>query len=434
MAKHSDLKKTYAVLLLLFTSVLASGKPAQALETLCRNVHTADRFWKDRSPFVISKTAGGDSLYTTYSFDSEIVLGDFWGEMDKHLDAVTLQKATEDMNKVFPRVAKEELIEKLGYSEKQLALFALKKGIDSTQRYFNFTDLKPRTMSILRVGQSLTGNQYLTVERLLREDLIPLLNRQGLAVKTHIDLSFPELTHPTSSTNPADYAQDIKRLHEIFPRAATHFHVGLPTEAVTQNQAFEIARAIEAKTVLILLIHSNLGSASRLEYRATTFENWAVANNRRGVVKLALNGFWTPFPAHDLELRQWYRTDDALESIETASQLAQRAVQNQLTSYNVLPGLALYSDVRFGALAASLDYIGQVLEHSPQNAALGVQLRAWAQQSTLPQNWQTRFEKDGIRQEQTSGQLKTDFLKKLILFVNKSKVLTIYEQTLRSSS
>lgn len=354
------------------TAVTATAAAAAASKLTCENAFAKASFW-DRTRASIAPDQP-----LTFSYDSESLIGAVWSYIAKSSSDV--EKARKQLLEIYPPLPRAEVIKDLGLSPQQFAMFGVRKGVDPNQATFSIADLNSKAGSWIASSYPWDQAKQNRQTRFLRQQLTPLLAAAGLAVDASSDYKSPEIRHASYELSPQDYRAAVKQLTKIFPEAATHMHVGLPADSLSPEQAVEIARPLEARIILGLLIHADK-NAPHLRFLHSTFSSkLGDIDKNRGFVKLEFNFFKAPVLAHDLEIRQAFSLEDELQSVEIASHLAAKGGRRLAT---LDPALGR-SDPRFGHVAYALDFAAQVI--GPMQPELAARLHALAAHASLNEN------------------------------------------------
>lgn len=385
----------------------------------------APDFWNHSGPLFLAGSENTPKpVYITFSFDSEILIGEYWDYLLVNATPATLASARDRLDKIFRPVTKYAYMRALKYSEKQFELFGLRKGVDPNKTYFSITDLNSKAMSIYFQSVNWRENQ-MPLYSAYQLTLGPTLKSQNLPFSSHGDLGFPEITHESSESRPAQYYKDIESLHKIFPLASTQFHLGLPASVLSDEQVQQVAMAIEPRVILSLLVAGSAKSPPQ-KFLNTVFRSTSFISQTRGLLKVEFYAFTHPFQAHDLEIRQWTSLADGLKSTELAAKIAMKSAQGQWTSRPIPHELTAFNDERFGPVTLSLNYIADMLSQSQETQELGTKVKAMAEESMRSENL--------LRSRGYTTPMRDEFLEKLIHFLRENKVAESYDQALERAS
>lgn len=388
-------RKTIFVFVAIFT-IFAYNPNAQASVT-CNQYFKNYRFWSED---LISLKSKNLNQHLTYSYDTEILLGDIWGFIKKNGTESEVAHASILLNNIFIKndYTLKSLSRDFKLSESQVRLFLINKNVSSSTTNFKASDFTPFGINLLADKIKIKN----TASKFLDSAFLPIVRRMGLDIAVEVDGNSPEIKHATSEKSPKIYKDIIKKIHRLFKNPQTHFHVALPADFISHTQAQKIARAIEAKLVLELLLNAHT-SDENLMYDNTVFS--PLTHGKRGNIKLGLDTFTKPFKSHDLEIRQWISIDGALKSVEIASHLAKRTSEKNL----ILPNSVLSSAIesRYGAVFQSLDLVSHILRESYPD--LSADLKKFSERSVLQSD--SRLP-DKLIQEISAYIRKNDIIKK----------------------
>jgi hypothetical protein len=332
----------------------------------------------------------------TYSFDSELPQADVMRLLLSH------QSTQEELTRFLRSVpiTQAELIQGLEvHSIEQLRAFALRRQARPVERAgvglsYTLNDLFPGPLA------RITSNEA-RMERLLsrvgrhRFDLQQTLARlsqlffaeQGMRVGAHLDLNVVELTHATYERAPATFARQIETLHSLVSLPSTHLHLGIPARLRNPLEALAVARAVEARVTVKMILQTESGASPQLTYlNSSTFLGWRhQRRGERGLVRFTHQRFQAPTAMHDLEIRQWSSIEEGMEYLSFASELSTRP--GTLIPFEGLETLRL--DSQAGDVIGALDYISDLLQVSRDRThqEIARRLRTWANLVRRPESW-----------------------------------------------
>lgn len=327
-----------------------------------------DPYWDQDTP-IFFKTKDGQELPATFSFDTEIPDSEIYSRIYKDPELFAkLQAAT-----VHSPIKISEALKKLHISEKQFITFGLRKGVLVSGDLVLPTDIFPKYLAPLIPAHH---------EELRQEVVKKWLG--ALPIEVGLDGAQVEIRHKSFETTPRGYKAIMETVQSKVGKPETHFHLGIPKHAISDAQFLAVARAIETRVILRLAIEDP-EPTQKLSYSISYLDDIGIWNKlsdgTRGVIKAQLNAFKGEIPAHDIELREWTTSEQALSEIKFAIQLAQEPEK-----LRILPGpreLPIF-DVYTQNLRGALQYTAAVLSFSNKEevVALATKLKTIAYQMT----------------------------------------------------
>ena len=340
-------------------------------------------FWK-RDRVHIRNLQQSSTLHVTYSYDSEFLVGDAVSYLRSRVSPAEMQKIDERINALAQPFSKSEVLRELNVSEAQLATFALRKGVDPADSFFEFSDFNSRTLSIF--FEKLDYNSHQRLQHILKTPMEQSLESDGLKAEFEMDGKSPEVKHRSSAASPKEFLEQVAKLHRLIKKPQTHFHVALPKDATTYASSKMIARAVEARIIVGLLRRADPSQDKTLPWDQSQFVKEREDIGGRGLVKLEFNLFKTPFAAHDFEIREWSSFEDGLRSVEITTKLLEHGPNDARLAKLSRPTLKGI-DERYGAVGAALEAVANVLSVNATTRALAGDLHALA----IRANSATRF-------------------------------------------
>ena len=340
---------------LILNFALVTAANAKAATVLCPTAYPSDaqvvsetrfqsgaEFFLRDVPYFL-RTNDARLVPVTFSFDSEIQYSEAFRRIAARPDQLaTLQSLFDDSTSEgihrFARLSKLEWSAALKISPRQFDVWALRKGVDRNLATWPITDLNPAYYG--QVFAKLNYDHIKDLARIRDFMAVAIADAQVAGAinpfRVHDDYDAVELTHPSSEDIPSSFVETIYFLHREFPRPQTHFHVGLPAEAVTEKQAWTIARVIETRIILGMAMRLTNGRA-RASYSDFTSlrPRGPIIEEERGAIRLGLSEFSQPVRAHNLEIRQYGSLDEAFELSALAAQLAAHA--RDLDDFEIFP-------------------------------------------------------------------------------------------------
>lgn len=313
--------KLLFVLLLLGSSAYAGVKCDRALS----KVWIEDPFWNTDKP-VLVKTKTGKELPFTFSSDIEIPDAEIYAQIYK--DPELFEKF-----KVFTQwqhLSIKKSAETLRMSKKQFTSFAIRKGVVVNSDEILYSDLYPRYLDQV-LPRAMRGHDTIRLEA--TEKWL-----SDLPIQVDLDSSRVEIRHNKFEDTPLGFKTFIENVNRRVQQPQTHFHLGIPAAAVTDEQFLAITRALETRAIIRLAIEDP-EPQQKLSYSVSYLYDNLETEGRldfgsRGVVKGQLNAFEGTNPGHDLELREWTTTEQALGEIKLAIALAGDAQK-----IRIIPGI-----------------------------------------------------------------------------------------------
>lgn len=342
-------------------------------------------FWKSKAAQKVGKEP------FAYGFDAEL-----WHASDMVRMAGLTEAGTDQgrdalivANLTFTRDA---LATKLGVTSRALTSHLHPEFADQT--VFTLFDLKKE--SLKKVKDTL--DMKATYGHALRQALQTSLNELGLDITADWEGSSGALTQgPLGSggtiemkmngpvTKPNDFRAIIKDfLHKEAEWPETHLHLSIPSKSVNAKHVMLAARALEMKIILEELV-------AGLDYdgNLVPYEDSVLAQGPedfdsgvgRGVVRVDIDQWTEPVPAHDVEFRMWLDADGALENIRFFQQLIKKRRSLLDTGDFVSVGVR---GVMPANLNSSLKYAAYLLDKqsdaSGREHTIALQLNRYAKQ------------------------------------------------------
>jgi len=264
----------------------------QVLRELGRGeVQWSESIWKGDKEILVP---GGP---LTFSHDTEVYTSQA---------IALLRQEKQDLPPFSKTYSLQELSEKLALSEKQVKLFALRKSHEPVKNRFDFSHIHPLYIGRLRAEARAFSGSVIDLEKFHRFEkslallVAEALRKKGIPVEGDLDSHHIELRHETFERRPRVFIDQLAAMERELGAIAPHLHIGIPTQALTIDQLQSIGRAIESKIVL-----ERLASTPSLDFGKYYFSHFSRAEmGGRGVVTIKPEGFQTPVPSHDLEIRE----------------------------------------------------------------------------------------------------------------------------------
>lgn len=328
-----------------------------AREQAALAAEAAKDLWNRAEPVMLT-TPRGAKLPVTFANDSELTYADAFRTIVENPETL------EEFTRYFDPRPVGEWLKIVELSEKQFPRFGLRRGVARDRSQYNAAELSPDAFQRAILKDDLKTIPSMNADHIkfgvLPSLVKPSLEKKGYPVRVTFDLLGPtEVQHATYETSPKAYAQYIRRFHRDFEEAATHFHMGLPAEAVTVEQGWATAQAMETVTIL------QLAAASDFPDRTLTFNQGSTLRREKakGVVKFYPDRFASPALTHDIEVRQWNSVEHGLGVVRLGTELAQNV--SRLRTFGKRNfGSAL--DTHWGNITGALEFAGEVLVASPR--------------------------------------------------------------------
>lgn len=352
-------------------------------------------FWAGSDAVVVGEK-NGKPLLLSFSFDSEItaentirfLAGDPEGaRILRTLARGPWEDGSSRQFALERTLTKNELAKALHLSEKQIDRFVLRKGAQPVDGKYFLDDLHPAYFASLLewsaypagYGSSNSGQKLLFLTQITRS-LKERLTAKGWPIDTHLDSMSPEITHGSAELSPKTFHDLIKnKLHREIRNPQTHLHIGLPAEAINEEEAIAIGRALETRAVLKIAEEWAPGNGA-VHYNGTLL-SFAPDISARGTVLFGPSEFTSPVVAHNLELRQWSTIEEGLENISLAAALAKQ--KNRLRLLKITEDPA--PDTYLGNVLGALSYAAGTLERSAVGGdrAVAKELKAFLEEWKL---------------------------------------------------
>ncbi len=312
----------------------------RVLADAAKGITASEQFWAQNEDAVIQTPTGPKSF--AFGFDAEL-----W-----HVSDVIKLIAKDPQAKALA----ERQLENMGitYGHKKMANFLGYKTVAEFREdalipgainkpLISVFDLKPTHYEFFSHGHK-EKSEYAEA---LTDAVTLSLNNRGLPVEAKYeeysgsrqqgplgDGAAIELIQKGSMTNKAKFRQlmlDFLDAEVDFPE--THFHVSVPNDAANAKEMLLAARALEAKITLEEVIESldyegtlypYDWSAIAKKWDPTTVDNLEEDFVQRGIVRVSLKRWPTPYPAHDVEIRQWFDTRHGLENMHFFMELIKK--------------------------------------------------------------------------------------------------------------
>ena len=312
-------------------------------------------FWERSEPIF---TDAKRTRYLTFSYDSEFAgksLYDILRKYPDELHAIALKER---------EYSRFELLKLTQMSEKRFAHFGVRPGVDKTKEKYRIDEIsEPVFTALIQQREENAEVFFDLVTKEFKQTKLPFaLHRDGTAV---------EATHPTSESSPKKFAEAIDILFDRPHTPDTHLHIGLPVQDVTSDQAVAVARAVEARIVLAMAADSQAWrQGGELSYAASVLAgNWITPKDlgfkkQRGIVQLSLEEFKEPFPAHNLEIRQYQDKQDGMnlaQFVATLTQNRSRLIQNPRRFGYIERESDHYRDAELGNVLGALEYVRDLI-------------------------------------------------------------------------
>lgn len=352
---------------LLQFSILIFAAKASADGPSCISLfsrYSSESFWRSEAAALVH--VEGKEYPLTFSLDSEVASGYLLPWATK---IPALQRLVDKIYK-GQSLLLSEIAGRLGMSEAQVKSFVLRPHTDLTKFTFNKDDVKPSYLQ--DVFDAPRGLEKLS------EFWEKHLRRLGYPLRAHVDQSMVEFTHESYSKIPAEFKSLEGQFHAQFPKANTHFHVGIPAE-IGWQKSLAIARAVETRIVLLAASHWPSQAQELFFNHGTTLNTrksfiWKT----RGVIRYQWKEWAEPHWSSNLEIRQWSSRQEAFELLYLASTLAmshQKIILPQMDRT-----LTSTHDLYVGNVVGALQYAAVLLAHTkkPEDMALAMELRQWA--------------------------------------------------------
>ena len=282
-----------------------------------------NEFW-DREGGQVLTDGKGLSQPLAFGFDSEISLSEAYGlilnspkklrEFKKNFKELRDWRGPLTLSK--PRKA-AAWAETFGLSEKQLQAFAIRKGVKRAKASFLPTDLNP-TFFHKWVNDN---GAYSLVNAFLVEPVRGILKkREKFPVKAWQDTLNVEIQHESFERSPRIFDRLIGRLHRVFKKPQTHLHLGIPSEVVSREKAFSIARALETKIILKWALDEPKPAAGPYaDYSYLTASSYV---GGKGAIQLNYDRWGQPVISHDIEVREWDNIGHGMALLSFAARMA----------------------------------------------------------------------------------------------------------------
>lgn len=191
--------------------------------------------------------------------------------------------------------------------------------------------------------------------------------RRGLESEVTLDVGYEiELKVQNPHYSFASLSEEIKGMNKFIrdlgvvgSRPQSHFHLGIP-DSVGEKTIVAVSQIVEALIVLDRYVKFKSDTLSPMLYfENSTFFQPAleditqnfVTDSRRGVVRMRLERFSSPYPSADLEIRQYISLDHVRQLLDTAVRYLQMGVDLEAV---VLEDSPFMVDEKFGNVEDSL--------------------------------------------------------------------------------
>ncbi len=246
------------------------------------------------------------------------------------------------------------------------------KATKRDARKLTFADVKVRYLKNIKHG----SEEKSVVAEALSDVVTQALANRGIKVTAVLEESSGsteqgplgtgsavELVMDGAMTSPKEFRDIIKKFlfkDTEFPE--THFHLSVPSAAVTTQQMLLAARALETKIILEELMAELKNDGTLSPYDASALATPLNSDTPfvdRGVVRIEPNRWHHPAQAHDVEIRQWLSADNGLNNVQFMIKLVQNA--SRLRDTSRFTGKAV-EDIAPSNLNASLRYAALILK------------------------------------------------------------------------
>ncbi len=340
---------------------------------------TQDSIWLSKEDILL-RFPNGESRALRFSHDSEITHAEVFKFVRQDPEAFKeLESMVEKYVKPF-RVHLEDLAKHVNMSPAQTKAFYIRKGIEAGPDGYKITDLNANAFDLYMdeifsplsgysdppkvTGFSLSEKKATALFNEYKNLLGRLTEKRGHNSDVTQDLRYIELIYKGSESSPLKFTDDLAaKVWKDFPKASSHLHIGLPAELSSQK-LIAISRAVEMKIILSMATVAPASEAEKLSFSmySTLIKRPNLDFGRdyigsRGVIKVSKNRFQKPYPAHDLEIRQYNSHKEGLAHLELAAKLAKSHDQLRLTKLDTaLPKQSEWAEDRYttnlyGALA-----------------------------------------------------------------------------------
>lgn len=420
-------------LLLLWNPADSSAAPRGSREcaahvrtTLARQLAAEgvrEDLWGRSEPFVVGNSKNGEPLYLTFSNDSELPTDDLYRLV---MSSDSGRRAMRKWASEIGPLSVEKLGSALKVSEKQLRQFALRRDATSGQVEYFLDELNPSYFAkfIEDPEYSALGFNWLKKKLVadLQGEVAVIFRERGFPFKAYQDGQDLEVSHLSSESSPETFARLMRRLHAELKAPQSHFHLGIPAEAVDAPHAEAVAKALETKIVLSMAADSS-EPGSVLAFNSSVLRG----ERRRGPVFLktfesnswgdfSASQFTEPFPAHDLELRQHEGVENALSLV----QFATRLVQNQKRLVLRSQPLGERNDPHIGNIEGALLHAGTLLRDRGARSAVPEQREIGDRMIALAARTRER------KQPELDSALRTEIYR----FLNQNRVRELLDEEL----
>jgi hypothetical protein len=355
------------------------------------------QFWENSSEVLVS-SATGKSAPLTFSFDSEVSLGDAFRTISKDQRALgsveqllSRPSRNSDLwrnNEAWSRYlaglhhTKPELLELLKMSEKRFDSFALRRGVSRDKTTYSPTDLNAVYFQEVidashQDKDDASFKNYARFIEIFGEIFKSSLKRKDYPVNVHRDKRSPEISHVSWEFFPRRFKEIVNRLHQDIRFPQTHLHLGIPAEQVSASKAIEIARAVESRIILSLAENWTAKDKTPLAYTEySSLRNRPAATTERGLVRFDPDEWTKPVLSHNLEIRNWLDIEDGMDNLALAATLA---INHRHIVENPDFTAAKITDPLTSNLNGALKYVGSVLKDSSnaENRSVGEALAAF---------------------------------------------------------
>jgi hypothetical protein len=348
-----------------------SASPAArscARSLLVRATTSTDDFWAQNQAVLVS--VDGNKYPMTYSFDSEVELGDQlqWSDRIPEMQPL-LEKSYGDEVMTLGELLDTYMT---NLSERQIRTFVLRKSVPTDRKTFAYRDFNPSYLGKLFPTQAMVWNLADFWKRYMPE--------HGLPFTAHVDGEMVEFTHTSYSTAPNEFKNVMAKFDSMFKHSNTHFHVGIP-DVIGKDNALAIARAVETRLVLAMARRWPKYTQAAAYNEGTTLGSSEELASERGFIRYEFSEWKQPHSSANLEIRQWPSRHEAFTLMALASEMA----LNYRKIY--LPALDTWftfrPDARIGNVAGALAYASAVFARSsnPEDRALAAPLASLAQRT-----------------------------------------------------
>ncbi len=302
-----------------------------------RGLSASEQFWAQNQDATIA-TANGPKSFA-FGFDAELWhVSDVISLISK--DPAAMELAKRKLTQAGLVYGHKKMANYLGYDS--VADFREDALLPEAQDRDQITlfDIKPSHYSEFRHGHK-EKSQY---AKALTSAVTLSLNHRGIPVEAKFETysgsreqgslgngSAIELIQKGSMKNTMQFRDLIENfLYAEVDFPETHFHVSVPTDAASAKEMLLAARALEAKITLEEVLekmdydgtlYPYDWSAIAKEWDPATAENTDVDFVQRGIVRVSLNRWPTPYPAHDVEIRMWFDAKHGMENMHFMMEL-----------------------------------------------------------------------------------------------------------------